>query len=688
MLDAMKSGHDLAETFVTTETNHFEADLASNVAVVAESIESVATENVAPQAAPVATGPKPISDAFVKLGLSPELLRAVADLGFTEPTPVQLRTIPKAIPQVVGGGVADANAYVDLMVSSQTGSGKTAAFLLPVLHQVQALERAAAEAEVAAYKAAADKALEDGTPPPKRAKRKNPMDSRNFEPCRPLALVLTPTRELAQQVTHDAVDLVRQMKGCRVATVMGGTPYGLQIQRLQNASVVVATPGRLLDLQRSGQMQLDGVQFFVVDEADRMLDLGFADDLAEIHRLTEARRQTMMFSATFAPRIMALGERVMRKPQRIEVDSAQQKHTNITQLLYWADDEQHQRALLDHFLRDKSVEQAIVFSGTQEECDNLANDLADEGFSAAALHGAMPQGMRNKRLNMLREGRIQFLIATDVAARGIDVPSITHVINYGLPMKAEDYTHRIGRTGRAGRQGHAITIAPQRARRRVADIEAFTRQQLESAMVPGLEPKIRAPLGKKPFGKSFGGGGKPGFGGPRGSMTGGSYGERNERFTPRQFSDRPPMPGQGRRFGENDTFAPRAPTQAAPSDWADRAVRPPMHAREERAPRQDFRPDTRQDTRQEPRFAPRAPRQDGGGFGGGTGEFNRAPRPQNDGQFRGFGAKPAGGFGGGREGGREGGRDDRGGFGGFGRPAHPGGPKRPSFGASKPGFKR
>ncbi|MFP5484732.1 MAG: DEAD/DEAH box helicase, partial [Gammaproteobacteria bacterium] len=237
-------------------------------------------------------------NGFIELGLAPELVQAVADLGYTQPTAVQI----KAIPLAMGAGGQNGRC-IDLMVSSQTGSGKTAAFLLPVLHtligqQVEAEAEARAEYERAVAEAAAR-----GEAPPKRAKRKDPTNTRNFKPAVPGALIVCPTRELAQQVAHDAIDLVKHVRGLRVANVVGGMPYQLQIAKLQNADLVVATPGRLLDLQRSMQIKLDKVQFLVVDEADRMLDLGFADDLAEINQLTSQRKQTMMFSATFAPRI-------------------------------------------------------------------------------------------------------------------------------------------------------------------------------------------------------------------------------------------------------------------------------------------------------------------------------------------------------------------------------------------------
>jgi superfamily II DNA/RNA helicase len=303
--------------------------------------------------------------------------------------------------------------------------------------------------------------------------------------------VFCPTRELAQQVAHDAIDLVQHCRGLRIANIVGGMPYQLQIAKLQNANLVVATPGRLLDLQRSMQIKLDQVQFLVVDEADRMLDLGFSDDLAEINQLTIARKQTMMFSATFAPRIQQLASRVMREPQRLQIDSPQEKHQNIEQKLFWADNAQHKRKLLDHWLRDSNINQAIVFASTQIECDGLANDLQQEGFSAVALHGALSQGLRNRRLMALRQGQVQILVATDVAARGIDVPTVSHVFNFGLPMKAEDYTHRIGRTGRAGRDGLAVTFAEFRDRRKIMDIEFYSHHQFKGETIPGLEPQQR-----------------------------------------------------------------------------------------------------------------------------------------------------------------------------------------------------
>ncbi len=449
-------------------------------------------ETAAPVAQVVA-----VPNGFARFGLAPELLLAVQDLQFTQPTPVQLQVIPMALS---GQGGAE-GVFQDLMVSSQTGSGKTAAYLLPVLHALlshQVLTQARAKAD---FEQAAAKALARGEAPAKRPRRQDPTNARNFKPATPGALVLCPTRELAQQVAHDAIDMVRHCRGLRIANIIGGMPYAMQLAKLQNADLVVATPGRLLDLQRSGQIKLDQVRFLVVDEGDRMLDLGFSDDLAEINQLTSARAQTMMFSATFAPRIQQLAQRVMRTPKRVQVDSPQDRHQNIKQVLFWADNFEHKRKLLDHWLRDKSIQQAIVFASTQVECDGLANDLQQAGFAAVALHGALSQGLRNRRLMSLRNGFVQILVATDVAARGLDVPSVSHVFNFGLPMKAEDYTHRIGRTGRAGRDGLAVTLAEFRDRRKISDIEHFTSQPWKVEQIPGLEPQQRmpAPRGRVDF---------------------------------------------------------------------------------------------------------------------------------------------------------------------------------------------
>ncbi len=532
-----------------------------------------------------------VPNGFVELGLAPELVQAVADLGYTQPTAVQLRAIPLALPTAGGSKDGKSNGYTDLMVSSQTGSGKTAAFLLPVLHTLiqQMAEQEAAER--AEFEQACADAAAKGEPAPKRAKRKDPTNPRNFKAPTPGALIVCPTRELAQQVAQDAIELVKHTRGLRVANVVGGIPYQLQIAKLQNANLVVATPGRLLDLQRSMQIKLDKVQFLVVDEADRMLDLGFSDDLADINELTSQRRQTMMFSATFAPRIQQLAMRVMHdggsSVQKIQIDNPQEKHNNIKQVLFWADNAQHKRQMLDHWLRDATIDQAIVFSSTQIECDGLAADLQQDGFSAVALHGALSQGMRNRRLMALRNGQVQILVATDVAARGIDVPTITHVFNFGLPMKAEDYTHRIGRTGRAGRDGLAVTFAEIRDRRKIGDIGVLHTPAFQGRS--DSRPRAQSAHARSP--QAHGRGGDR-FGG-----------ERNYANAGGGFRGGRPAPG-GRDFGGN----------------RDRDG----GGFDNRAPRGNFRDEQpRFEQRSEPRFDAR---KDGGRFDAPRGEHRGGDR--------------------------------------------------------------
>lgn len=584
-------------------------------------------------------------NGFVKLGLAKELLQAVADMGFTQPTAVQMATIPKAMQALDADVKADPKAkFTDLLVSSQTGSGKTAAFLLPVLHTLLKQQEEAERTERAEFERLSAEAVARGEPPLKKPKRKDPTNARNFKAATPGALILCPTRELAQQVCADAIDLVRHCRGLRIANVVGGIPYQLQIAKLQNADLVVATPGRLLDLQRSMQIKLDQVQFLVVDEADRMLDLGFADDLTEVNQLTIERKQTMMFSATFAPRIMQLATRVMRQPQRVEIDSPHEKHASITQSLLWADNMTHKRKLLDHWLRDTTINQAIVFACTQVECDGLANDLVQEGFSAVALHGALGQGLRNRRLMAFRDGRVQILVATDVAARGLDVPTITHVINYGLPMKAEDYVHRIGRTGRAGREGQAITIAEFRDRRKIQDIEHYTQQNLKPSVIAGLEPQQRfAPTSDRPRGnfggdrndrgpRSFGGGGGGRFGNDR-APSGGFGGGGGYAGKKPAFGDRG---GDRGGFGGNRDDRGGAPFQGRPAPqgnaYADRSGFNDRNAR---------RPDDRGFGNNNGGFAQRDDRGGDRGFGGRSEGFAAAPRGDFSDRKPAF-AKPAG----------------------------------------------
>ena len=408
-----------------------------------------------------------MSKTFAEFSLHETLQQALEGLGFTTPTPVQEQAIPAAL------------EGKDLLVSSQTGSGKTAAFLLPTLNAL------AGEEAFVSFK------------------------DRMKAVTQPTILVISPTRELAQQVSQDAIAFVRHMKGVRIAAIMGGMPFGKQIQQLKGAQVVVATPGRLLDLVNRRQIKLDKVESLIVDEADRMLDLGFSEDLEAIGELAANRKQTLMFSATFADRIIRLAERMMNDPQRIAIETGHSTNTDVTQTLHWTDGFEHKKKLLTHWLSDESVDQAVVFASTQEDTDMLAEELAEAGHSVVALHGAMPQTVRNRRLRSIREGRAKILVATDVAARGLDVPTISHVINFGLPMKNEDYVHRIGRTGRAGRTGQAITLATYRERGKIRALEDYLDARLNVSEIEGLEPS------PPPARSGRDGGGRGGFGGGR-----------------------------------------------------------------------------------------------------------------------------------------------------------------------------
>jgi superfamily II DNA/RNA helicase len=366
-------------------------------------IENTTTETVAT----VATGA-----TFATLGLNPAILKAVEEAGYTVPTPVQAQAIPEAL------------AGHDLMASAQTGTGKTAAFILPALHRI---------AE------------------PSAVRSKGPR-----------VLVLTPTRELAQQVSDAATKYGKNMR-LKVVSILGGMPYPLQNKLLSNpVDILVATPGRLIDHIERGRIDFSRLEMLVLDEADRMLDMGFIDDVERIAAATPATRQTLLFSATLDGVIGNLAKRLLKNPKRITVTAAQARHENIEQRLMYVDDMAHKNRLLDHLLRDAGLNQALVFTATKRDADTLADSLLAQGHSAAALHGDMNQRERIRTLNNLRRGMVRILVATDVAARGIDVAGISHVINFDLPKFAEDYVHRIGRTGRAGASGIAVSFASNR----------------------------------------------------------------------------------------------------------------------------------------------------------------------------------------------------------------------------------
>jgi superfamily II DNA/RNA helicase len=500
--------------------------------------------------------------SFESLGLNAALQRAVSDAGYEQPTDVQAQAIPPAL------------QGHDLRVSSSTGSGKTASFVLPALERVLAARgdgngRRAAPSQLPAP-AGGERAAIGGELFSKR-REKGIVHG-------PRILVLTPTRELALQVAKATMDYGRHVQGLRVATVVGGVPYGAQLKALRGPlDVLIATPGRLIDHLGTGKAVLANVEMLVLDEADRMLDMGFIDDIHHIAQQTPPARQTVMYSATFAGHVGRLAEELLKpEAQTIAVASHTDTHANIEQRLHWADNGKHKDALLDHILTEREVEQAVVFTSTQRDADWLADRLAEMGHAVASLHGGMPQGRRNRVLQGLRMKQLRVLVATDVAARGIDVPTISHVINYGLPMKAEDYVHRIGRTGRAGRSGLAVTLAERRDLLMIKRIQQFTTQPIPVATITGLEPQQPEPriFAGAPRPRPGAPAGRPGprgghhHAGPRGPR-------RDDGFAPRREEGFAPRRDAGFAPRRDDAFAPRRDPAFAPR--RDERGVPPQH---------------------------------------------------------------------------------------------------------------
>jgi superfamily II DNA/RNA helicase len=376
--------------------------------------------------------------SFESLNLAAPIQKAIGQCGYAAPTPIQQQAIPQAM------------AGKDLIASAQTGTGKTAAFVIPALERLQK---------------------------PSAMRGKGPR-----------VLVLTPTRELATQVT-DAVRTYGRFLRLRHGAIVGGMPYFEQ-QRLlaQPVDIIIATPGRLIDHLESRRIDLSRVELLVLDEADRMLDMGFSEAVETITKATPTGRQTLLFTATWDASMARLAQKLMQEPVRIAVAGKKTTLDSIEQRLHAADDIQHKSRLLNHLIADSAMTRAIIFSSTKKNADQLARELNAQGHAAEALHGDMTQGARNRAIMNMRRGKVRLLVATDVAARGLDVPGITHVINYDLPKNAEDYVHRIGRTGRAGATGIAISFVSHRELDQLTRIERYIGQSLPKQVIAGLEP--------------------------------------------------------------------------------------------------------------------------------------------------------------------------------------------------------
>lgn len=375
---------------------------------------------------------------FEQMGLSAELLRAVADEGYTTATPVQ----EKSIPVVLAGH--------DVLAGAQTGTGKTAGFTLPMLQLMSKTH-------------------------PERHKRHHIR-----------ALVLTPTRELAAQVAESIATYGKHLT-LRSTVVFGGVGINPQIQKLnRGVDILVATPGRLLDLVGQGKADLTHVEFFVLDEADRMLDMGFIHDIRKVLKILPKQRQNLLFSATFSEEIKQLASGFLRSPVYVEVARNEAAH-QVTQLVHPVS-KSKKRALLSHLIKEGEWQQVLVFTKTKHGANRLTTQLESDGIHAAAIHGNKSQTARTKALAGFKSGSIRILVATDIAARGLDIDQLPHVVNYELPHVAEDYIHRIGRTGRAGHSGGAISLVCGEENKLLTAIEKLIKKSIPKVVLPGFEP--------------------------------------------------------------------------------------------------------------------------------------------------------------------------------------------------------
>jgi ATP-dependent RNA helicase RhlE len=404
---------------------------------------------------------------FDDLGLIEPLLRAVKREGYDTPTPVQTL----AIPHVLAGD--------DLMACAQTGTGKTAGFALPILQMLHTNEPAH---NVEPVEASDD---QDSTKPRPgkgrqsrdRSRGRNRKRSRPPKPIR--ALILSPTRELAAQIGESFDAYSHFLKNIDYTTIFGGVRQKRQTQDLtRGVDVVVATPGRLMDLMQQGYVHLDTVEIFVLDEADRMLDMGFIDDIRRIERALPKQRQTLMFSATIPPAIDRLARSILTDPEQVRIKPEAPAAENVTQQVYFVETPKKQE-LLEHVLEDEDITRALVFTRTKRRADIITARLQRQDIDAAVIHSDRSQADRQRALKDFSEGRSRVLIASDIAARGLDVDDISHVINFDMPDEPETYVHRIGRTGRAGAKGLALSFCAVQERPVLSQIESLVKKPIE-----------------------------------------------------------------------------------------------------------------------------------------------------------------------------------------------------------------
>ena len=444
---------------------------------------------------------------FESLGLAAPLLKAIADAGYTNPTPIQ----SQAIPAVLKGG--------DLLAGAQTGTGKTAGFTLPMLQR-----------------------LSQGQPV---------RNARGKAMVR--ALVLTPTRELAAQV-EESVKTYGKYLPLTSMVMFGGVGMQPQVNRLRDGvDILVATPGRLLDHHQQGTLDLSKVEILVLDEADRMLDMGFIHDIKKVLAVLPPKRQNLLFSATFSDDIKALADRLLNQPALIEVARRNQTNDAIAQKVHPVAREK-KKELLAHLIKSGDWHQVLVFTRMKHGANRLADYLNDQDISAMAIHGNKSQGARTKALSEFKAGTLQVLVATDIAARGIDIDQLPHVVNFELPNVPEDYVHRIGRTGRAGCQGEAVSLVCVDENLFLRDIEKLIKREIPKEIVPGFAPDpnekpepivlgrmVLNPNGSRGRAPAGGGGG----GGGRGGRPGGGAGQRQGQGRPQGHGG-----GQGRPQGQ------------------------------------------------------------------------------------------------------------------------------------------